>query len=47
MAVTVGVDLVGAGRFSGFGPAQQQAIGASLLLIFFGITLLPLGDRPA
>lgn len=46
-AVTLGIDLVGAGRFNGLGPAQQQALGLGLLLLLFGVTLLPLGDRPA
>jgi hypothetical protein len=46
-AVALAADLVGAGRFNGLGPAQQQALGAGCLLLLFSITLLPLGDRPA
>jgi len=42
-----GVDLLGAGRFQGVGPVQRAALAASALLIVVGITLLPLGDRPA
>lgn len=45
--VSLGVDLVGAGKFNGLGPAQQQLIGAGVLIALFGLTLLPLGDRPA
>ena len=40
-------DFIGGGQFSGIGPAQRLAlIGASLLGVV-GLTLLPLGDRPA
>ena len=41
------IDLVRAGRFMGFGPVQQQALGVGLLLLLFGLSLLPLGHRPA
>lgn len=44
---SLGVDLVGAGQFNGQGPAQRQLIGAGALIALFGLTLLPLGDRPA
>jgi hypothetical protein len=40
-------DLVGAGRFGGLGPAQQQALAWGGALILFGLSLLPLGHRPA
>lgn len=43
----VGADLVGAGRFNGLGPAQRQALAAAVLLIVFGLSLLPLGNRLA
>jgi len=45
--VSLGVDLVGAGQFNGLGPAQRQLIGLGALIALFGLTLLPLGDRPA
>jgi hypothetical protein len=45
--VTLAADLVGAGRFGGLGPAQRQALAAAGLLLVFGLTLLPLGNRPA
>jgi hypothetical protein len=40
-------DFVGAGRFGGLGPAQRQALAAAGLLFVFGLSLLPLGNRPA
>lgn len=47
VAAIFGVDLIGTGRFQGVGPAQRAALVAAALLILLGITLLPLGDRPA
>lgn len=41
------VDLLRAGQYQGIGPAQQQAMLAAGLLILVGISLLPLGDKPA
>jgi hypothetical protein len=41
------VDLVGAGQFQGIGPAQQRILIVSALVVLVGLTLLPLGDRPA
>jgi hypothetical protein len=46
-AVTIGVDLAGAGEWSGFGPLQQAGLGAGLLLLVVGALLFRLGDRPA
>ena len=43
----LGVDLVRAGRFTGFGPIQQQALSVGLGLLLFGLSLFPLGHRPA
>lgn len=42
-----GMDLVGAGQFQGIGPAQQKALLAAGVIILVGVTLLPLGDKPA
>ena len=42
-----GMDLVGAGQFSGIGPAQQKGMMVSAVVIVLGLTLVPLGDRPA
>ena len=47
VAVTVGVDLVGAGRWSGFGPVQIVGVLVGGLAIVLGIPLLFLGNRPA
>ena len=41
------VDLIGAGQFTGLGPAQKQAISGGIVLVLFGLSLLPLGHRPA
>ena len=41
------VDLMGAGQFQGVGPAQRVALIAAGVVIVVGVTLLPLGDRPA
>jgi hypothetical protein len=40
-------DFLGGGQFSGIGPAQRLALIGAGLVGFIGITLLPLGDRPA
>ncbi|GAB4265227.1 MAG: hypothetical protein Kow0080_05180 [Candidatus Promineifilaceae bacterium] len=41
------LDWLGAGQFQGIGPAQQKAMLAAGVSIFVGLTLIPLGDRPA
>lgn len=45
--ITLAADLVGAGRFGGLGPAQRQALAGAAVLLLFGLSLLPLGSRPA
>ena len=42
-----GMDLVGAGQFNGIGPAQKNGMIVSAVAIVLGLTLVPLGDRPA
>lgn len=42
-----GMDLLGAGQHLGIGPAQQKALLAAGLIILIGITLIPLGAKPA
>ncbi len=45
LAITLanlGVDSIGAGQF-----AQKQALVGGIALALFGLTLLPLGHRPA
>ena len=44
---TVAVDLVGAGKWGSLGPAQQIAIVVGAVVSLVGLSLLPLGDRPA
>jgi hypothetical protein len=43
----VAIDLLGAGQFQGIGPAQRRALLVAGLAVVVGLTLLPLGDRPA
>jgi hypothetical protein len=41
------VDILGAGRWSGFGPLQRMGIGLGLGTVVVGLILIRLGDRPA
>ncbi len=41
------MDVVGAGQFQGIGPAQRRALVAAAAAVVVGLSLLPLGDRPA
>jgi hypothetical protein len=41
------IDLLGAGQFQGIGPAQQQALLVAGAVVLLGLSLWPLGDRPA
>jgi hypothetical protein len=41
------IDLLDAGREGGIGPAQQLALIAAFLVALIGLTLIPLGDKPA
>lgn len=41
------VDAIGAGKWSGIGPAQLLAIRLSVVVFLVGLTLIPLGDAPA
>jgi hypothetical protein len=40
-------DFLGRAEFRGIGPTQLVAMAGMGLLILVGITLLPLGNRPA
>jgi len=42
----VGLDVL-RGRSLDFGPTQVLVIGGCIALVIVGITLIPLGDRPA
>jgi hypothetical protein len=46
-ALMFAIDVFGAGQFQGIGPAQRRALLAAALAVVVGLTLLPLGDRPA
>lgn len=41
------IDILGAGQFQGIGPAQRRALLMAALAVVVGLTLWPLGDRPA
>lgn len=41
------LDVIRGTLDSGFGPAQQAAMAACVVLAVVGLTLLPLGKRPA
>jgi ABC-type anion transport system duplicated permease subunit len=43
----VGVDVLGAGDWVGFGPLQRTGIGLGLAALIVGFILIQLGDRPA
>jgi hypothetical protein len=40
-------DLLGAGGYQGVGPAQLRLLLGGLLALLVGLSLLPLGNRPA
>jgi hypothetical protein len=44
---TLGIDLIGAGQWGGFGPLQQIGAGIGAASLIVGIILIRLGDRPA
>lgn len=46
-AAILSIDIVDAGREGGIGPAQQIALGLCLVAALLGLTLIPLGSRPA
>lgn len=42
-----GIDLLQASQFQGVGPAQQRALIIAGIAVLLGLSLLPLGDKPA
>lgn len=44
---TLAVDWLRAGEFSGVGPLQRAALLGGIAAVLIGLSLLPLGDRPA
>jgi hypothetical protein len=47
VAGIVGVDIIGAGEWSGFGPLQQMGVGIGVVGVIVGVVLILLGNRPA
>lgn len=47
MASIIAVDILGAGKWGGFGPLQRIGIGLGLGAVMAGFILIRLGDRPA
>lgn len=41
------IDILDVGREGGIGPAQQIALGLCALAALLGLSLIPLGSRPA
>jgi hypothetical protein len=41
------MDWIGAGNEAGIGPLQRLALLAAGALVLLGLTLVPLGNRPA
>jgi hypothetical protein len=41
------IDVLDAGREGGIGPSQRIALAVLLAIALFGLTLIPLGSRPA
>ena len=41
------VDLLGAGNFSGVGPSQRMALVGAGFTFLLGLSLIPIGDKPA
>ena len=44
---SLGVHLLGAERHSGIGPVLRAALAGAVLIVLFGLSLVPLGHRPA
>jgi hypothetical protein len=47
LALALGIDLVRTGAWGAPGPYQSMGALAGVALVFVGLTLIPLGDRPA
>ena len=43
----IATHVVRTGHMADFGPVQRQVLGACLLVLLLGLSLLPRGDRPA
>jgi hypothetical protein len=47
VASALAVDMLDAGKWDGLGPAQQVAIIVGVSVALVGLSLVPLGDKPA
>ncbi len=47
IALTFLADLLGRAQYSGIGPAQRLILLTAAATVLIGLSLLPLGDRPA
>ena len=47
LALVFGIDLVRSGEWQGMGPYQQIGTAAGVIMVLVGLSLLPLGERPA
>jgi hypothetical protein len=47
LALVLGIDLVRSGEWQGMGPYQQIGTAAGVIMTLVGLSLLPLGNRPA
>ncbi|QPC80757.1 hypothetical protein G4Y79_13665 [Phototrophicus methaneseepsis] len=43
----LGIDILDVGREGGIGPAQQGALALCAAMAVIGLTLIPLGNKPA
>lgn len=43
----ISIDILDVGREGGIGPAQQIALGVCVLMALIGLSLIPLGEKPA
>ena len=47
MIAILAVDWLSAGNFQGVGPLQRIALIGAAIILIVGLTLIPLGNRPA
>ncbi len=47
MILALAADIVRHGQWQGFGPYQQVGVAAGIVMTLLGLSLVPLGNRPA
>ncbi len=47
IVLALAVDIVRHGQWQGFGPYQQIGLAAGIVMSLLGLSLVPLGNRPA